>query len=95
MATEYKKISSLKKALENCPAEKLVHVKSSEYEVISTEDYKFLQYFNIKLAAVHPDFTGQYGGYKHFKITGYRVSHKVFEIISANQKMINDIVKYI
>jgi hypothetical protein len=93
--TTYKKLSSLKPAIEKCDAVKLVYVGSNNYYVITLDDYKVFQLLGITPKAIHPEFAGCHGGHKHHKIVGYRVSNEVGEIVRANQQMINDIARYL
>ena len=94
-ATVYKKMFHLKKAIEKCPVVKLTYVKYSEYALLSLDHYKVFQQFNIKPAAIHPEYTNGRFGWKYSKISGYRISLEVANIIKANEKMLDDIAQYL
>lgn len=94
-ATVYKKMFHLKKAIENCPAVKLTYVKDTEFALLSLDYYKVFQQFNIKPAAIHPEYKNGRYGWKYSKICGYRISLEVANIVKANEKMIADTAQYL
>ena len=91
----YKTVWNFRKAVEKLPAVPLTYVNREKYVVLDLSTYKVFQHFNIKPAAIHPDYTPGRHGWKYSRISGYRVSLEVGRLVETNAEMIKNLAKYI